>query len=401
LRNGIKLLFSKVPSNLFLFIVSIHFAFAFVFQIDVVFFYKISSITIPKNKDIIYILLLGFFVLLLQFFALSRNLVSPCIEIYVKKKNKKYLIVILLFSLVIAFAGNLLAVGLQKSFTLPFRLNGVIEVVCAFLLPVALKYLVKNKLLSFILIFVYSSFALVHFGSKYYALFPILVWICFEFLFSKKAEFKKNIALYLIAILLIPASYTVVNPFYFRSNLRSVDKVEIYALLESYKARKNAQEDLQRSFLFSTILGLNNLAGRLNGYETSYQTGVRVVKWGFSKNSNVHSRLNQYLNMPSGSASPGLYGHWIIFTNSLEFGMLFSCLSILTFFLFFRFFEKRISFLYVTTSVILLIQLYIGFMWFFIFFLKMILGVLFMHVFFDKKVTPHRGTSASTALFDK
>ncbi len=185
----------------------------------------------------------------------------------------------LAFLLLIYFAGikfGTLRVGLDIPVVLPFRLNGIIEVVILFILPLYISLRILRFRGGFWLgmgiITVFAAINITSFGSKNSAIYPLAVFISVMLVIE-----RSSLAKILLASLVVLSTYTLINPGYFREEIRSGPGLSSLEMIkESAEVRQNS--DLSESKLI--LYGLRNLSHRITGIvPMQIAIGVSVPMW--------------------------------------------------------------------------------------------------------------------------
>jgi len=161
-------------------------------------------------------------------------------------------------------------------------MNGIIEVVTLFFIPFFLALLFHRTIginIGFFIISTYGLFNLVSFGSKFSALYPILVFSLVSLLLGRITLQKL-----ILPFIIIFGTYTFINPYYFRIALAEGRQLSFWkAIVES-------------NFL-ATVNGINILTSLRN--LSVRVTGIISMQWAISS-SEFYTRstlfVNRYIN---------------------------------------------------------------------------------------------------------
>jgi hypothetical protein len=164
------------------------------------------------------------------------------------------------FSLLIYVAAirfGTLRVGNEVTVVLPFRLNGLIEASCLFLIPfwfsLYLCHYVKRFTVALATLAAIGVANLYFFGSKFAALFPLVSLIAVASA-VRRTELRKIAAVGVV----IASFYTVINPYYFRVLITEGRNASLVAAV---KESRGTVVEAERG----PLMGLRNLAMRITG----------------------------------------------------------------------------------------------------------------------------------------
>jgi len=157
-----------------------------------------------------------------------------------------------------------LRVGLGATIiVLPFRLNGVIEIVSLFLLPLYISLRIHRLRggfwLGIAVMVVYGTVNLTSFGSKNSAIYPLAVFMSVALLSG-----RLKVTRLLVPAMVIFSLYTFINPWYFRQELRQGTGSSRMELM-----RESAQTVRLASYRVSPLqhglVAMHNLSHRMTG----------------------------------------------------------------------------------------------------------------------------------------
>jgi len=234
-----------------------------------------------------------------------------------KSLRPRFLIAVLLM-LPIYLAGlqfNTLGVGLELNYALPFRLNGVIEITILFLLPFCLAILSlgsrKNFLVGMVMVGFYSLYNLVSFGSKFAALYPVVIFGSVHFVLN-----RLNWRTLLGPFVLMLAAYALLNPYYFRSALEQNLQLSFTeAITKSY------HQAVQSAGGVNLLVGLRNISCRVGGLE-AMATAIGMTEIYPHPSPFAIKHLNNFFNSGSTSLAPRHFGYFMIATGNHFLGLL-------------------------------------------------------------------------------
>jgi hypothetical protein len=207
--------------------------------------------------------------------------------------------------------------------SLPFRLNGIVEVGILLLIPfyISLRVLQKqrNFWIALFVITIYSLFNIVTFGSKQTAVFPMVVFSSILI-----ATRPKDVHKIFIVIFALSSLYIVFNPYYFRE---SIVKGHDQTIME--KIENSFNSEIKQNAFQLALLGTRNLAIRITGI-IPMQHGIENSKKIFySTDSLLTANVNNYYNemiMYSNygtSDAVGHFGFFIFFFQNHSIGIFF------------------------------------------------------------------------------
>lgn len=260
------------------------------------------------------------------------------INLRYKKIKSSLLIFFLIFffaTYVLALKLNVLNISAGGTVSLPFRLNGVIEVICLFIIPAFFALFLKRS--GFYLIILYSLSNLLFTGSKGASLIPILGYLIF-YLASNLGRI--NYRLFIIASFPF-VIYIFFNPYQFAVMISESDDFSNFiANIISNPSMIFSWHNSTESFLDIGLKSIRNLLERINGL-TPFLWVSDFVASGTILNSTSLGEFNDtYIRPLAGSYSVGMLGNMILLSGNVFIGILLYILFLLSSCMFFEFVRK-------------------------------------------------------------
>lgn len=225
--------------------------------------------------------------------------------------------VVLVIAYFLSITFRTFAVGADVLVVLPYRLNGVLELFGLFLLPLWLASAPRSKrgrMLGAIALVGMSLVNLTMFGSKWAAVYPVVVYC--TFLYVGRARRLRTLGTPLIAFALM---YTVLNPELFSDLLVNEPLSGLERIQESIRRRGVLAGDPEESIL----LGLRNASVRISGYvplQWSLYTVRELGESGFFAGRLLNQGL---LNADEGNTwALGHFGYFVVVVGHGALGTL-------------------------------------------------------------------------------
>lgn len=241
--------------------------------------------------------------------------------------------------LLIYFAGikfGTLRGGLDVPVVLPFRLNGIIEVVILFILPFYISLRILRLRGGFWLgigiMTVYAAINITSFGSKNSAIYPLAVFISVMLVIE-----RSSLAKILLTSLVVLSTYTLINPGYFREEIRSRSSLSSVQMIKESSATVRYSGDSTTKLI---LYGLRNLSHRISGIiPMQIAIDVSVPMWKAIECRDVVWDIETYYNekimgTPFGTSyATGHFAYFMLMFGNHFIGFCFGwLLLILTFY---------------------------------------------------------------------
>jgi len=245
-------------------------------------------------------------------------------SIKIRKFNIKDISLIFLFGITyyLALKFSTLAVGLKVTTILPFRLNGLIETICLFVIPFYIGLRSTDRFWKGLsIVSIYGLMNLVYVGSKFAALYPVVVFYSASMIISIYTKGKINLKQFIIPMVILLIPYTMINPYYFRDLMARGMEVNLFDALQ---ASAETASLAGVGFADQILLGIRNISDRLVGI-TPMHWAMDIASLDKGITFSVTKFLNNnYLHTLIGSYAPGHFGFFIIFFGSTFGGILFA-----------------------------------------------------------------------------
>lgn len=198
---------------------------------------------------------------------------------------------------------------IAPDFVLPFRLNGIIEIVTLFLLPLYISIRLLRAPRGFwvglAVMSAYGAITLVTFGGKAGVMFPLVVFLSTAFYTG-----KLTLARMIIPTLVILSVYTVINPFYFRVAIdENSDSSPIQLLKESFESASFLNASSRKEHILSSSRNLSyritSVIPMQQAIDSSSIAGVRLL-------SDVSGYYNEEI-LPTPEGTNEALGHFGFF----------------------------------------------------------------------------------------
>jgi len=264
--------------------------------------------------------------------------------------KSEFLIILLCVSLYIAgLKFGTLRVGIGASVVLPFRLNGIIEIVTLYLFPLYITLNVQRMRAGFwigmAIIALYGVMNLASSGSKNSAVYPLVVFTSVAFLCGRLKG-----ARILIPTLLVVSLYTLINPWYFREVIRSggVESSSFQLLAESSQLVKSG--GMAAAPLRHGLLSLRNLSHRMSGIiPMQCAIDISLPVWNAIVSHDFIMDVTRYYNEQVvytplwTSNAPGHFGYFMIMFGNHILGFCTGWLLLMLYFIICLRFDRNVS----------------------------------------------------------
>lgn len=241
----------------------------------------------------------------------ARNL---CLENISLSEYTLGLILCLVYFVGIAF--GTLRTGIGPVVALPLRLNGIIELVILFLLPLYVSLYVRRWRRGFwwgmAFFLIYGAFNIGSFGAKKSAIYPLTVFISIVFLSG-----QLKISRLLLPALAVLSLYVLINPWHIRETIRDDSGISpTQALVEGAEIaryRGRGIDFVQRSFN-----AVHNFSHRITGAvptQIAIDESISLQRWSpGSMISDVREYYNRDLlgTPPGGTHATGHMGYFML-----------------------------------------------------------------------------------------
>jgi len=268
----------------------------------------------------------------LRFHRGDRHVALPRLPFHAFSRLDLLVVGFCLLTYLVGIKFGTLRVGIGLLLVLPYRLNGIIEIVVSFFFPLYLSLLSLHSSRGFWIGFAitvgYALINLAVFGSKFSSIYPIAIFISIMFLSD-----RLRIAKLLLPIIVVLGIYTILNPYYFRSEIkRGTVSSPVQLIRESARDVRISAE--KGSNIENCLLGIRNLCHRITGIiPMQIAIDASVPMWDAIKSRGLVTDVRRYYNekvlrTPLGTSNAT--GHFGFFMVMLGQDFLGFCAAMLT-----------------------------------------------------------------------
>ena len=331
---------------------------------------------------LILIIIYGLFLCCLPFIFKSRFVFKTKKVLFINKTSSILVLTLIIFSFYFGYLINVFGVGLDIT-SLPFRLNGLLEEILTFGISLYLFAIIKNRLVLFLSVILYSLTNLYLYGSKFYSLLPVLIILILN-IFLESGSYKVLKRLIFFITLFFLFFYSFLNPFKFRTDIAESNE---NGIVDSFVENVSTTNLSDIPFFDVVAIGVINFGYRLSGYETLTNAKFVISKSNRVITTDPHKTLNLFMDNEIGtSSSTGFIGFFQIMFNSMFFGLFF---ALFVLFILFYFFSLGIFQKFLISEIFFInyLQAFIDGPYFEGLFIKFLFNCLFVFIFFKLKTS--------------